>query len=59
MRSIMTKKTPFGSEAIITEHISEADLKTYIEQKNLSSQTNSFGCHMGRSTQIDKRFKDI
>jgi len=25
----MTKKTPFGSEAIITEHISEADLKTY------------------------------
>lgn len=25
----MTKKTPFGSEKIITEHISEADLKTY------------------------------
>lgn len=25
----MTKKTPFGSEKVITQHISEADLKTY------------------------------
>jgi hypothetical protein len=26
---IMNRETPFGSEEVITQHISEADLKTY------------------------------